>query len=142
MRSATAAVVLLMLAPMLSGCFGGGEESLDEPENVFDTLCPEGIASNVWYHYANATDAPTTSSIVADQYISPIENARSGSCIGRIRVMIPNIARNTFRAECIEYILRLIQRLLSSTEAARQHWSQHQQYDCCGGTAHIPPAST
>ncbi|MAJ18333.1 MAG: hypothetical protein CMA06_00645 [Euryarchaeota archaeon] len=63
MRSATAAVVLLMLAPMLSGCFGGGEEPLEEPENVFDTLCPEGIASNVWYHYANATDATTTSSI-------------------------------------------------------------------------------
>ena len=63
MRSAAAAVVLLMLAPMLSGCFGGGEDSLDEPETVFDTLCPEGIASNVWYHYANATDATTTSSV-------------------------------------------------------------------------------
>ena len=63
MRSATAAVVLLMLAPMLTGCFGGGEEPLDEPENVFDTLCPEGIASNVLYHYANATDATTISSV-------------------------------------------------------------------------------
>ena len=41
MRSAAAAVVLLMLVPMLSGCFGGGDEPLDEPESVFETLCPK-----------------------------------------------------------------------------------------------------
>ena len=35
----------------------------EEPDSVFDTLCPDGIARNVWYHFANATDAVNTSSV-------------------------------------------------------------------------------
>ena len=48
MRSAVGAVILLMLAPVLSGCFGGDDVAPKEPDSVFDALCPDGIARNVW----------------------------------------------------------------------------------------------
>ena len=35
----------------------------EEPDGVFDTLCPDGIARNVWYHFANATDAVNSSTV-------------------------------------------------------------------------------
>ena len=35
----------------------------EEPDSVFDTLCPDGIARNVWYHFANATDAVNASGV-------------------------------------------------------------------------------
>ena len=64
MRSAVGAVILLILAPMLSGCFGGDEVIEEEVEMFnFDELCPEGIANNTWYHYSNATDATKVSDV-------------------------------------------------------------------------------
>ena len=64
MRSAVGAVILLILAPMLSGCFGGDEVIEEEVEMFnFDDLCPEGIANNTWYHYSNATDATKVSDV-------------------------------------------------------------------------------
>ncbi|GIS49582.1 MAG: hypothetical protein Ct9H90mP23_2540 [Methanobacteriota archaeon] len=57
MRTIAVALVMLLLASALSGCFGGNDAVPEEPDGVFDTLCPDGIARNVWYHFANAPDA-------------------------------------------------------------------------------------
>ena len=54
---------MLLLASILLGCFGGDDAAPEEPDSVFDTLCPDGIARNVWYHFANGTDAVNSSSI-------------------------------------------------------------------------------
>ena len=63
MRTGVLALVVLLLAPVLSGCFGGGEAAPEELDSVFDGLCPDGVPRNVWYHFANATDAVNTSSV-------------------------------------------------------------------------------
>ena len=63
MRTIAVALVMLLLASVLSGCFGGDDVAPEEPDSVFDTLCPDGIARNVWYHFANATDAVNSSSV-------------------------------------------------------------------------------
>ena len=63
MRTIAVALVMLLLASVLSGCFGGDDATPEESDNVFDTLCPDGIARNVWYHFANGTDAVNSSSV-------------------------------------------------------------------------------
>ncbi len=63
MRTKAIALVVMFLASALSGCFGGDDMAPEEPDGVFDTLCPDGIARHVWYHFANATDAVNSSSI-------------------------------------------------------------------------------
>ena len=63
MRTIAVALVMLFLASALSGCFGGDDMVPEEPDSVFDTLCPDGIARNVWYHFANATDAVNSSTV-------------------------------------------------------------------------------
>ena len=61
-----------MLSAPLGGCFG--EEEVEEiKENVFDLLCPDGIANNTWYHYSNATDATKVSDVFNGTSDSPGE---------------------------------------------------------------------
>ena len=55
-------LVLLMVSAPLGGCFGE-EEVVIEEKNVFESLCPHGIANNTWYHYSNATDATKVSDV-------------------------------------------------------------------------------
>ena len=55
-------LVLLVVSAPLGGCFGE-EKVVVEEKGVFDELCPEGIANNTWYHYANASDATEISDV-------------------------------------------------------------------------------
>ena len=75
MRTIAVALVMLLLASALSGCFGGDDMVPEEPDSVFDTLCPDGIARNVWYHFANATDAVNSCLL----YTSPSPRDRTRS---------------------------------------------------------------
>ena len=56
MRAVAMMLVLLMVSAPLGGCFGE-EEVVVVEKNIFEELCPQGIANNTWYHYSNATDA-------------------------------------------------------------------------------------
>ena len=62
MRVVATMLVLLMVSAPLGGCFGE-EEVVIEEKNVFDEICPQGIANNTWYHYSNATDATKSSDV-------------------------------------------------------------------------------
>lgn len=50
-------MILLMLAPMISGCFAGNTVEEIKENSPFDNLCPDGIANNTWYHYPGAVNA-------------------------------------------------------------------------------------
>ena len=51
MRAIAGCMILLFLAPMISGCFAGDTVEEIKENNPFDNLCPNGIANNTWYHY-------------------------------------------------------------------------------------------
>ena len=55
-------LVLLVVSAPLGGCFGE-EKVVVVEKGVFEELCPEGIANNTWYHYANASDATEISDV-------------------------------------------------------------------------------
>ena len=50
-------MILLMFAPMISGCFSGNTVEEIKESSPFDNLCPDGIANNTWYHYPGAVNA-------------------------------------------------------------------------------------
>ena len=57
MRSLAGLLVFLMIAPAISGCFGGGERSGAEPEGPF--VFSEGaIPATTWYHYPGTVAEP------------------------------------------------------------------------------------
>jgi len=57
MRSLAGLLVFLMIAPAISGCFGGGERSEAEPEGPF--VFSEGvIPATTWYHYPGTVAEP------------------------------------------------------------------------------------
>ena len=63
MRVIAGCMILLMLAPMISGCFAGNTVEEIKESSPFDNLCPDGMANNTWYHYpgaVNALSAPHT----------------------------------------------------------------------------------
>ena len=57
MRAIAGCMILLMLAPMISGCFAGNTVEEIKENSPFDNLCPDGIANNTWYHYPGAVNA-------------------------------------------------------------------------------------
>jgi len=57
MRAIAGCMILLMLAPMISGCFAGNTVEEKKESSPFDNLCPDGIANNTWYHYPGAVNA-------------------------------------------------------------------------------------
>ena len=57
MRAIAGCMILLMLAPMISGCFAGNTVEEIKESSPFDNLCPDGIANNTWYHYPGAVNA-------------------------------------------------------------------------------------
>ena len=57
MRAIAGCMILLMLAPMISGCFAGNTVEEIKKSSPFDNLCPDGIANNTWYHYPGAVNA-------------------------------------------------------------------------------------
>lgn len=56
-RTIAGCLVLLLLAPMISGCFAGNAVEEIKENSPFDNLCPNGIANNTWYHYPGAINA-------------------------------------------------------------------------------------
>ena len=57
MRAIAGCMILLMFAPMISGCFSGNTVEEIKESSPFDNLCPDGIANNTWYHYPGAVNA-------------------------------------------------------------------------------------
>jgi len=74
MRAIAGCMILLFLAPMISGCFAGDTVEEIKENNPFDNLCPNGIANNTWYHYPGAIDALTSPHIVNGTSILQGEN--------------------------------------------------------------------
>jgi len=74
MRTIAAAMVLLILAPIISGCFAGEVIQSIKGDGPFDEICPEGIANNTWYHYPGGIDALTTPHIINESSILGGEN--------------------------------------------------------------------
>ena len=64
MRAIAGCVILLMLAPMISGCFAGNTVEEIKESSPFDNLCPDGIANNTWYHYPGAVNALSAPHII------------------------------------------------------------------------------
>ena len=74
MRAIAGCMILLFLAPMISGCFAGDTVEEIKENSPFDDLCPNGIANNTWYHYPGAIDALTAPHIVNGTSILQGEN--------------------------------------------------------------------
>ena len=67
-------MILLMLAPMISGCFAGNTVEEIKESSPFDNLCPDGIANNTWYHYSGAVNALSVPHIINGTSILQGEN--------------------------------------------------------------------
>ena len=67
-------MILLMLAPMISGCFAGNTVEEIKESSPFDNLCPDGIANNTWYHYSGAVNALSAPHIINGTSILQGEN--------------------------------------------------------------------
>ena len=67
-------MILLMLAPMISGCFAGNTVEEIIESSPFDNLCPDGIANNTWYHYPGAVNALSAPHIINGTSILQGEN--------------------------------------------------------------------
>jgi hypothetical protein len=67
-------MILLMLAPMISGCFAGNTVEEIKESSPFDNLCPDGIANNTWYHYPGAVNALSAPHIINGTSILQGEN--------------------------------------------------------------------
>ena len=50
MRAIAGCMILLFLAPMISGCFAGDTVEEIKENNPFDNLCPNGIATVSYTH--------------------------------------------------------------------------------------------
>ena len=74
MRAIAGCMVLLFLAPMISGCFAGDSIEEMKEDSPFDNLCPNGIANNTWYHYPGAVDALVAPHIINGTSILQGEN--------------------------------------------------------------------
>ena len=74
MRAIAGCMILLFLAPMISGCFAGDTVEEIKENSPFDDLCPNGIANNTWYHYPGAINALTAPHIVNGTSILQGEN--------------------------------------------------------------------
>ena len=74
MRAIAGCIVLLFLAPMISGCFAGDSVEETKEDSPFDNLCPNGIANNTWYHYPGAVDALVAPHIINGTSILQGEN--------------------------------------------------------------------
>lgn len=67
-------MILLMLAPMISGCFAGNTVEEIKESSPFDNLCPDGISNNTWYHYPGAVNALSAPHIINGTSILQGEN--------------------------------------------------------------------
>ena len=67
-------MILLMLAPMISGCFAGNTVEEIKESSPFDNLCPDGMANNTWYHYPGAVNALSAPHIINGTSILQGEN--------------------------------------------------------------------
>ena len=74
MRAIAGCMILLMLAPMVSGCFAGNTVEEIKESSPFDNLCPDGIANNTWYHYPGAVNALSAPHIINGTSILQGEN--------------------------------------------------------------------
>ncbi|MEL0310900.1 MAG: sialidase family protein [Candidatus Poseidoniales archaeon] len=74
MRAIAGCMILLMLAPMISGCFAGNTVEEIKESSPFDNLCPDGIANNTWYHYPGAVNALSAPHIINGTSILQGEN--------------------------------------------------------------------
>ena len=74
MRAIAGCMILLMLAPMISGCFAGNTVEEIKESSPFDNLCPDGIANNTWYHYPGAVNALSAAHIINGTSILQGEN--------------------------------------------------------------------
>ena len=74
MRAIAGCMILLMLAPMISGCFAGNTVEEIKESSPFDNLCPDGIANNTWYHYSGAVNALSVPHIINGTSILQGEN--------------------------------------------------------------------
>ena len=74
MRAIAGCMILLMLAPMISGCFAGNTVEEIKESSPFDNLCPDGIANNTWYHYPGAVNALSVPHIINGTSILQGEN--------------------------------------------------------------------
>jgi hypothetical protein len=74
MRVIAGCMILLMLAPMISGCFAGNTVEEIKESSPFDNLCPDGIANNTWYHYPGAVNALSAPHIINGTSILQGEN--------------------------------------------------------------------
>ena len=74
MRAIAGCMILLMLAPMISGCFAGDTVEEIKESSPFDNLCPDGIANNTWYHYPGAVNALSAPHIINGSSILQGEN--------------------------------------------------------------------
>ena len=74
MRAIAGCMILLMLAPMISGCFAGNTVEEIKESSPFDNLCPDGIANNTWYHYPVAVNALSAPHIINGTSILQGEN--------------------------------------------------------------------
>ena len=74
MRAIAGCMIILMLAPMISGCFAGNTVEEIKESSPFDNLCPDGIANNTWYHYPGAVNALSAPHIINGTSILQGEN--------------------------------------------------------------------
>ena len=74
MRAIAGCMILLFLAPMISGCFAGDKVEQVKEISPFDDLCPDGVANNTWYHYPGAVDALTAPHVINGTSILQGEN--------------------------------------------------------------------
>ena len=74
MRAIAGCMILLMLAPMISGCFAGNTVEEIKESSPFDNLCPDGITNNTWYHYPGAVNALSAPHIINGTSILQGEN--------------------------------------------------------------------
>ena len=74
MRAIAGCMILLMLAPMISGCFAGNTVEEIKESSPFDNLCPDGMANNTWYHYPGAVNALSAPHIINGTSILQGEN--------------------------------------------------------------------
>jgi len=74
MRAIAGCMILLMLAPMISGCFAGNTVEEIKESSPFDNLCPDGISNNTWYHYPGAVNALSAPHIINGTSILQGEN--------------------------------------------------------------------
>ena len=73
-RTIAGCLVLLLLAPMISGCFAGNAVEEIKENSPFDNLCPNGIANNTWYHYPGAINALVVPHIINGTSVLQGEN--------------------------------------------------------------------